>query len=78
MADDRIAQLLRGYRLPAPSAELDRRVLADAATILAREPAPPAWDDVAHAVLQRSGFAVLAWLIDLATGTDAEYRVAVI
>ena len=50
MADDRVEQLLRGYRLPEPSPGLDHRVLADVTAILEREPAGMVWDDIVAAV----------------------------
>lgn len=78
MADEDIEELLRGYRLPEASTALDRRVLADAAAILEHEGPAVAWIDVLDAALQRIGFGFVAWLIDLVTDTDAEYRVAVL
>jgi hypothetical protein len=74
MEDERLEQLLRGYRLPETSAALDRHVLAEGTEILASPP-PSLLADVTHAVLHRLGFGYAAWLLDLVTTTDAEYRV---
>ena len=74
MEPERLERLLRGYRLPETSPELDRRVLERGAAILA-EPREALLQEVAHALLHRLGFGHVAWLIDLVTTTDAEYRV---
>ena len=75
MDDDRIERLLAGYRLPDVSAELDRRVLDDGAAALAPARSHVAVADLGRTVLERLGFGYLAWLFDLVTTTDAEYRV---
>jgi hypothetical protein len=76
MDDERIERLLRGYRLPDVSGDLDHRVLSEGAAIMARARAWAAMEDVGRTLLDRFGFGPLAWLIDLVTKTDAEYRVA--
>ena len=71
---ERLEQLLRGYALPETSAGLDRRVLEQGIAIVT-EPRGALFADVAHAVLHRIGLGPVAWLVDLVTHTDAEYRV---
>ena len=75
MENDRIERLLRGYRLPEVSPSLDQRVLRDGAAILTRARSGAAIEDIGRSLLNRLGFGYLAWLIDLVTTTDAEYRV---
>lgn len=75
MDDDRIERLLRGYRLPEVSRDLDHRVLRDGAAIMARVRTRATVEDVGRSLLHRLGFGYLAWLVDLVTTTDAEYRV---
>jgi len=75
MDDDRIERLLRGYRLPDVSPDLDDRVLREGAAIMARARTRETVEEVGRALLHRLGFGYLAWLIDLVTTTDAEYRV---
>ena len=75
MNDDRFEDLLRGYRLPAVSPDLDRRVLSDGAAILSHAGAWARVEDVGRLLLHRLGFGYVAWLVDLVTATDAEYRV---
>jgi len=75
MHDDGIERLLKGYRLPEVSGDLDRRVMRAGAAILARARFRAAADEVGRSLLVRLGFGYVAWLFDLATTTDAEYRV---
>ncbi len=75
MDDDRIERLLRGYRLPDVSRDLDHRVLMEGAAILARARTLATVEDVGRSLLQHLGFGYLTWLVDLVTTTDAEYRV---
>jgi hypothetical protein len=78
MDDDRIERLLRGYRLPDVSQDLDHRVLREGAAIMARAHTLATLEDVGRSLLHRLGFGYLAWLVDLVTTADAEYRVVVI
>ena len=71
---ERLERLLRGYALPETSAELDRRVLEQGIAIVT-ESRGALLADVSHAVLHRLGLGPIAWLVDLVTHTDAEYRV---
>jgi hypothetical protein len=75
MDDERIERLLRGYRLPATSPALDRRVLMEGSAIVSRGATGAIARDVGRSVLHRLGFGYLVWLVDLVTTTDAEYRV---
>jgi hypothetical protein len=75
MDDDRIERLLRGYRLPEVSQELDHRVLREGAAMMARAHTRATVEDVGHSLLHGLGFGYVAWLVDLVTTTDAEYRV---
>jgi hypothetical protein len=75
MDDDRLERLLEGYRLPEVSRDLDDRVLKEGAAILARARARATVEEVGRSLLHRLGFGYLAWLFDLLTTTDAEYRV---
>lgn len=74
---ERLEQLLRGYALPETSAELDRRVLEHGVAIVT-EPRGALLADVSNAVLHRLGLGPIAWLVDLVTHTDAEYRVELV
>ena len=78
MDDDRFERLLRGYRLPDVSRDLDRRVLLDADAALERVRARGLMQDAGWSLLTLLGFGYLNWLIDLVTATDAEYDVVVI
>ena len=78
MDDDRFEQLLKGYRPPEASSDLDRRVLREGGAILWRAHARATVEDVAHDVLHALGFGYVSWLADLITTTDAEYRVELI
>lgn len=78
MDDDRLEQLLKGYRLPGVAHDLDRRTLADTRAILARARRREIVEDLGHSLLHRLGFGYLAWLVDLVTATDAEYEVVVL
>jgi len=78
MENDRFERLLRGYRLPEVPGDLDRRVLSEGVAIMERAHIRAAAEDVGHSVLHRLGFGYLAWLVDLVTTTDAEYRVDLI
>ena len=75
MDDDRIAELLRGYRPPDVSPDLDHRVLREGAAIMERPRIRQTVEDVGRSVLHALGFGYLAWIIDFVTATDAEYRV---
>jgi hypothetical protein len=75
MNDDRIERLLRGYRLPEVSSDLDRRVLRAGAAILEWERTRATLEEMGRTVLDRLGFGYLSWLVDFVTATDAEYRV---
>ena len=78
MADDRFERLLRGYRLPEVSPALDQRVLSKGAAIMERSRIRATVETVGRVLLDRLGFGHVAWLIDLVTTADAEYRVVVI
>jgi hypothetical protein len=78
MENDHFEQLLSGYELPDVSGDLDRRVLSEGVAILERAHIRAAAEDVGHSVLHRLGFGHVAWLVDLITTTDAEYRVDLI
>lgn len=75
MDDDRLERLLRGYRLPEVSPDLDLRVLREGAAIMARARFRATVEEVGRSLLHRLGFGYLAWLVDLVTTTDAEYRI---
>ena len=75
MEDDRFERLLSGYRLPEVSTALDERVLSRGAAIIERARTRAAVEAVGLSVLDGLGFGYLAWLHDLVTTTDAEYRV---
>ena len=78
MDDERLEQLLRGYRLPDVSRDLDQRVLHDGAAILARAHFRATLVDVGRLLLHQLGFGYVAWAVDFVTSGDAEYRVVVI
>jgi len=75
MNDDRFERLLKGYRLPEVSRDLDRRVLEEGAAIMERTHTRETVEAFGWTVLDGLGFGYLGWLIDLITTTDAEYRV---
>jgi hypothetical protein len=75
MESDRFERLLKGYQLPEVSPALDHRVLREGAAIMARAHTRATLEDVGRTLLHRLGFGYLAWLVDLATTADAEYRV---
>jgi hypothetical protein len=75
MDDDRIEQLLRGYRLPEVSRDLDHRVLSEGTAIMERARTRATVEDVGRLLLHQLGFGYLAWLVDVVTTADAEYRV---
>lgn len=75
MDDDRIERLLRGYRLPEVSEDLDHRVLSEGVAIMERAHTRETVEEVGRSVLHRLGFGYVTWLIDFVTTTDAEYRV---
>ena len=75
MDDDRIAELLRGYRLPDVSPDLDRRVLREGTAIMERPRIRHTVEDVGRSLLHVLGFGYLTWIVDFVTATDAEYRV---
>jgi len=77
MDEDRLERLLRGYRPPGTSAELDRRVLTGGAALLERSPVRETAATVGRGLLDGLGFGYLAWLFDFATRNAAEYDVAV-
>lgn len=78
MSDDRIERLLRGYGIPEAPNALDRRVLAEAERILGRARARAAAAGIARGLADALGFGYVGYLVDLVTGTDAEYRVELI
>ncbi len=78
MDDAGFERLLSGYRLPAVSPQLDHRVLGEGAAIMERARTRAMLGDAGHSVLHGLGFGYLAWLVDFATATDAEYRVELI
>jgi hypothetical protein len=78
MNDDRLERLLRGYGLPEAPRALDQRVLAQAERILARARARATLARIAREFANAFGFGYVNYLIDLVTGTDAEYRVDLI
>ncbi|MBI1798500.1 MAG: hypothetical protein HYR73_02310 [Candidatus Eisenbacteria bacterium] len=78
MDDDRMERLLRGYRLPDVSRDLDHRVLRKGAAIMARARTRATMEDVGRTLLDRLGFGYLAWLVDFVNTADAEYRVVFI
>ena len=75
MNEDRVERLMRGYRLPDVSPDLDHRVLREGAAIMEHARARAAVENVGRSVLDRLGFGYLAWLVDFVTTTDGEYRV---
>ncbi len=75
MEDERFEHLLRSYRLPEVSGDLDHRVLTEGIAIMERAHARETVEEVGRTLLDRLGFGYLAWLIDFVTTTDAEYRV---
>jgi hypothetical protein len=75
MDDDRLERLLRGYRLPEVSRDLDHRVLREGAAIMARAGTRAAFEEVGRTLLHQLGFGYIPWFVDLVTTTDAEYRV---
>jgi hypothetical protein len=75
MPDDRIEPLLRGYRLPDVSPDLDQRVLREGSALVARGRTRAAVEEVGRSLLDRLGFGYLVWLLDFVTKADAEYRV---
>ena len=75
MDDERIGRLLKGYVLPAPSRDLDRRVLNDGAAIMSHSQERTTLEDVAVSLLHQFGFGYLVWAFDFVTTTDAEYSV---
>lgn len=75
MDDERLERLLKGYRLPEVSSDLDRRVLKQGAALLARAGIRATMAQIGRDVLHRLGFGYLAWAVDFVTATDAEYRV---
>jgi len=75
MDDERFEQLLKGYRLPEVSPDLDHRVLSEGAAILERERTRATMEDIGRTLLHQLGFGYVAWLVDLITTADAEYRV---
>lgn len=75
MENDRFERMLSGYELPEVSRDLDHRVLTEAVAIMERAHARAAVEEVGWSLLHRLGFGYLAWLVDLVTTTDAEYRV---
>jgi len=76
MDTEGLERLLRGYRVPPTPVRLDQRVLEQGLAIIGDADAR-AWSlaEIAHGALHRLGFGHVAWLIDLVTTTDAEYRV---
>jgi hypothetical protein len=78
MDDDRVERLLRGYRLPDVSRDLDHRVLGEGVAIMERASIRSMAQDLGVSVLHRLGFGYVAWVVDLVTTTDAEYSVDLI
>ena len=78
MNDERFERLLKGYALPDVSPDLDRRVLREGSAVLARAQTMVTLEAIGHSVLHSLGFGYVAWLTDLITTTDAEYRVDLI
>lgn len=75
MDDERLERLLKGYRPPDVSPDLDHRVMRDVELVLARAQTRAAFEEAGHDVLHGLGFGYVAWLIDWVTRTDAEYGV---
>jgi hypothetical protein len=75
MDDERIERLLRGYRLPDVSGDLDARVLRDGRALIGRGRTRSTVAGLGRLLLDHLGFGYLTWLADLITSTDAEYRV---
>ena len=75
MDDDRLERLLKGYRLPDVSSELDHRVLREGDAILARAYTRATLVEIVRDLLDRFGFGYLAWCVDFITRNDAEYGV---
>jgi len=75
MDDERLEQLLRGYRPPEVSPQLDRRVRSEGGAILAGMRTRTTLVEVGRTLLQGLGFGYVTWLADLVTTTDAEYHV---
>jgi hypothetical protein len=78
MPDEHFERLLKGYRLPEVSPELDRRVLRAVAAVMAREHARATMEHIGRSALEQLGFGHVAWLVDLVTNNDAEYSVDVL
>ena len=78
MEPDRFEALLRGYALPAVAPDLDRRVLAEGSERIEHPAGGGTLEDLGHSLLDALGLGVVAWLMDLVTGTDAEYGVELI
>jgi hypothetical protein len=64
--------------MPGVSPDLDRRVMREGAAILERARVRAGVEEVGRDVLHRLGFGYLAWIFDVITTTDAEYRVELI
>jgi hypothetical protein len=75
MNDDRVERLLRGYRLPEVSPDLDARVLRAGDALLSHDRTRATAEDLGRSLLHSLGFGYLVLLFDLVTTTDAEYRV---
>lgn len=78
MTDDRLEQLLRGYRPPEVPPRLDRRVLADAERILLVSRMRTGSQEFLRHALNACGFGYLSWLYDFVHATGAEYRVEIL
>jgi hypothetical protein len=78
MDDERLEQLLRGYRPPEVSRQLDHRVRSEGGAILAGTHLRGTLIELGRSLLQGLGFGYVIWLVDLVTTTDAEYRVELI
>jgi hypothetical protein len=78
MTDERLEELLKGYRLPDAPPALDRRVASAGERIVSQARARTVLADVGHELSNAFGFGYVSYVIDLITTTDAEYRVDVI
>jgi hypothetical protein len=78
MPDDRMEELLKGYRLPDVAPALDRRILGAGEAVIARARALTVLAGVGHELSNALGFGYVSYVIDLITTTDAEYHVDVI
>lgn len=78
MPDERVEQLLRGYRPPQAPAAMDARVLARATRLFAWARVRSEAADLARDAADVFGFGYVNYLVDVVTATDAEYSVELV